>query len=131
MKKRFTILLISAVTICLAFPFKLSADPGDDPTPVIIIEIGDPDENPHRGSVQIPIECYYYSSLSSVVACFQYSLGTVNVEIQDLDSGSVSSQNVNGTTGIHVIPVSSSPGSYSITFTLSDGTEYVGAYTIE
>ena len=131
MKKRLTILLISVLAFCLAAPTKLLADPGDDPTPIIVIEFGDPNGEPDRSPVHIPIECYYYSSLSSVVACFQYSLGTVNVEIQDLESGSVSSQNVNGTAGIHVISVSSSPGSYSITFTLSDGTEFVGTYTIE
>lgn len=130
MKKRFTILLISAVAFCLAFPFKLSADPGDDPTPIIIIEIGDPDEDPHRGSVQIPIECYYYSTLSSFVPVFQLSLGSVSVEIENLTTGAYSMQIINGFYGAHVIPFNDVSGSYRITFTLMDGTVYTGELVI-
>lgn len=130
MKQRFTILMISAVIFCLAFPFKLSADPGDDPTPIIIIEIGDPDEDPHRSSVQIPIECFYYSTLSSIVSVFQYSLGSVTVEIENLITGTYSMQIINGNYGAHVIPFNDVSGSYQITFTLMDGTEYIGELAI-
>ena len=121
--------LISTLLLAVAMP--VNAHSQDDPPP-LVIEIGqDPgDSNGNRAPALVPIECYYYSSLSSVVACFQYSLGTVKVEVKNLESGSVSSLNVNGAAGIHMIPVSSSPGSYSITFTLPDGTEYGGIYTI-
>ena len=122
--------LLPALLLATALPTNSYTQ--DDPPP-LVIEIGQNpgDSNGNRAPALIPIECYYYSSLSSVVACFQYSLETVNAEVKNLDSGSVSSQNVNGNAGIHVIPVSSSPGPYSITFTLADGTEYVGTYIIE
>ena len=120
------------ILVCLpvAVAAQPNSDPEPDPLPIIVEELLPDPVNPNRAPALVPIECYYYSSLSSVVACFQYSLGTVNVEVKNLESGSVSSLNVNGTAGIHMIPVSSSPGSYSITFTLSDGTEYGGIYTI-
>ena len=127
------IILITFLCL-LSSPLYLAKAQDPDPDGSITIPIITSlpgDTGGSRAPVLVPIECYYYSSLSSVVACFQYSLGTVNVEIRDLDSGSVSSQNVSGTAGIHVIPVSSSPGSYSITFTLADGTEYVDTYIIE
>ena len=118
--------------VCLpvAVAAQPNSDPEPDPLPIIVEELLPDPVNPNRAPALVPIECYYYSSLSSVVACFQYSLGTVNVEVKNLESGSVSSLNVNGTAGIHMIPVSSSPGSYSITFTLPDGIEYGGIYTI-
>lgn len=130
MKKRLTIILISVFAFCLAAPTKLLADPGDDPTPIIVIEFGDPNGEPDRSPVQIPIECYYYSTLSSFVSVFQFSLGSVSVEIENLTTGAYSMQIINGFYGAHVIPFNDVSGSYRITFTLMDGTVYTGELVI-
>lgn len=126
MKKSLALLfLIISAAIALGNP---SQDP-DNPLPIPIGNLG-ADTGGSRAPILIPIECYYYPSLSSVLACFQYSIGTVDIAVKNLDSGAVSNQNVNGTAGIHMIAVSNSPGLYSITFTLSDGSVYGGTYTI-
>ena len=130
MKKHFTLILISAVAFCIAAPTKLLADPGDDPTPIIVIEYGDPSGEPDRSPVQIPIECYYYSTLSSIVSVFLSSLGSVIVEIENLTTGAYSMQLINGNYGAHVIPFNDVSGSYRITFTLMDVTEYIGELAI-
>ena len=130
MKRLFIVSLIFLLSSSLQFAKAQNPDPDDEPITIPILTSSTGDTGGSRAPALVPIECYYYSSLSSVVACFQYSLGTVKVEVKNLESGSVSSLNVNGAAGIHMIPVSSSPGSYSITFTLPDGTEYGGIYTI-
>lgn len=130
MKKHFAIILISAVVFCLAAPTILLADSGDDPTPIIVIGYGDPSGEPDRSPVQIPMECYYYSTLSSIVSVFQSSLGSVIVEIENLTTGSYSMQIINGNYGAHVIPFNDVSGSYRISFTLMDGSEYIGELAI-
>lgn len=103
----------------------------DDPPP-IIIDIGEEpgDPNGNRSPVYVPIICYYYPSLSAVTACFQCSLDSVTVEIENLTTGAYTMQIINGSYGAHVIPFNDTSGSYRITFTLIDGIEYSGEFVI-
>lgn len=127
--KKFT--LLSVVFAFMLIPaLNLGADPGDDPTIIILEDEFPYGENPNRAPSVIPIECLYYPSLSCIVAIFHFTLGPVNVEVENLTSGTYSSQNINGTVGAHILPVSNYAGSYRITFTLANGTTYSGEFTL-
>lgn len=129
MKKRL-FLLFAFLTLVLIPTINLSADPGDDPIPIIIEESQSDPNDPNRGPAQLPITCYYYSSLGSVLAVFQYSFGTVTVEIDNQTTGFYSCQIINGLAGAHLIPASNIAGTYCITFTLADGNMYSGCYVL-
>ncbi len=131
MKKCCSIVLSALFAFFLVSTFNLSADPGDDPIVIIIEEEGDPNEDPLRSPTPVPIVCYFYPSLSSIVSVFQYSLGNVTVEIENETTGAYSSQIINGTIGAHVIPIANMSGLYSITFTLYDGTTYYGEFEVQ
>lgn len=121
--------ILSSLLMAASFPAATFSQ--DDPPP-IIIDIGeDPgDPNGNRSPVYVPISCYYYPSLSAVTACFLYSLDSVTVEIENLTTGAYSTQIIDGSYGAHVIPFNDESGSYRITFTLIDGTEYTGEFII-
>jgi len=128
--KKFTLLLLAVFAIMLFPALNLRADPGDDPTPIIIVESGDSgEESPFKSpTMSPPIECYYFSS--SIIVMLSYSLGLISVEVENLTSGAYSSLIINGTTGAHIIPVSNAAGLYRITFILADGTTYSGEFTL-
>jgi len=128
--KKFTLLLL-AVSAFMLFPdLNLRADPGDDPTIIILEDEFPSGENPNRAPSVIPIECLYYPSLSCIVAVFHFTLGPVNVVVENLNSGTYSSQIINGNVGAHILPVSNDVGTYRITFTLADGTTYSGEFML-
>lgn len=129
MKKRIS-LCFAFLALILLPAFNLSADPGDDPIPIKIEESQSDPNDPNRGPTQLPITCYYYSSFDSVFAVFQYSLGTVTVEIENQTTGFYSCQIINGLAGAHLIPASSDAGTYCITFTLANGSVYSGYYVL-
>lgn len=128
--KKFTLLVLAVFAIMLIPAINLGADPGDNLTPINIVENGDSgDEGPFKSPAMYPpIECYYFSS--SIFVMLSYSLGLISVEVENLTSGAYFSQNLNGTAGAHIIPISNASGVYRITFTLADGTTYCGEFTL-
>lgn len=117
--------------VLILFPAaNISADPGDNPIPIKIEQSQSDPNDPNRGPAQLPITCYYYTSFESVFAVFQYSLGSVTIEIENQTTGYYSIQTINGIAGGHLIPASNTAGTYRITFTLLDGTTYSGEFTL-
>ena len=128
--KKFTLLLLALFAFMLIPALNLGADPGDDPTIIILEDEFPYGENPNRAPSVIPIECLYYPSYSCIVAVFHFTLGTVTVEVENLTSGAYSSQVINGTAGAHIIPASNAAGTYRITFILADGTKFSGEFIL-
>ena len=69
--KKFT--LLSVVFAFMLIPtLNLGADPGDEPTIIILEDEFPYGENPNRAPSVIPIECLYHPSLSCIVAIFHF-----------------------------------------------------------
>lgn len=128
--KKFTLLVLAVFAIMLIPALNIGADPGDNPTPIIIVENGDSgEEGPFKSPAMYPpIECYYFSS--NIFVMLSYSLGLISVEVENLTSGAYSSQVINGTAGAHIIPASNAAGTYRIAFILADGTKFSGEFIL-
>ncbi len=129
MKKETIILLIVAL-VASSFNFSsASCYDGDDE---IIIEEGTSHsgtENEHHRTV-IPIQVFYSSALSAVNVYFFDNLGDVTVEIENTDAAEYHSYLVDSSLGGDSFIISGDPGHYTITFTLANGTEYIGEWEL-
>ena len=86
-------------------------------------------ENEHHGTV-IPIQVFYSSALSAVNVYFFDNLGDVTVEIENTDTAEYHSYLVDSSLGGDSFLISGDPGHYTITFTLANGTEYIGEWEL-
>lgn len=104
------------------------SDMGDHP---IIIDIQDNSqpEIGNRGPVIVPISGYVDPSIGVVVLDFSQPCGTVQISFSNLSDGSYYSTSVNGS-GVVVIPLALTTGSWTVTFTLPSGAGYIGNFTI-
>lgn len=127
MKKETIILLIVALVASSFNYSSASCYDGDDE---IIIEEGTSHsgtENEHHRTV-IPIQVFYSSALSAVNVYFFDNLGDVTVEIENTDTAEYHSYLVDSSLGGDSFIISGDPGHYTITFTLANGTEYIGEW---
>lgn len=121
-RKLFTILLA-----CLACLGTNASPDGDEGEMVVIREEKDLEHSiPPKSPVQIPIECTFYSSLSSLDICFLTNLGYVTIETENQTTGEYGQTIVNAVAGPMLLPISGTVGHWTITFTLLGGTQYVG-----
>lgn len=127
-KIRFCLIaLVVALFPCLA----ISA-PDGDPTEIIITEGGkDMGGSGYHAPALIPITAAYYAALSSLVLDFRFDLGPVTVSLENQTTGGTSQSVINALQGSQLLPISGDVGLYEITFTLSDGHEYIGTFEIE
>ena len=107
------------------------ADGEDDPLTIFVGEPGVGDTPIIRSPALIPISAYYYSSLSTILVNCSIDLGSMTVEIENVTTGIISQTSIDATQGVHPIAISGDAGIYEITFTLSDGHEYIGSFEIE
>ncbi|MBR6939249.1 MAG: DUF3244 domain-containing protein [Clostridia bacterium] len=129
MKKETIILLIVALVASSFNYSSASCYDGDDE---IIIEEGTSHsgtENEHHRTV-IPIQVFYSSALSAVNVYFFDNLGDVTVEIENTDTAEYHSYLVDSSLGGDSFIISGDPGHYTITFTLANGTEYIGEWEL-
>ena len=129
MKKK-TILLLIIALVASSFNYSsASCYDGDDE---IIIEEGTSHsgtENEHHRTV-IPIQVFYSSALSAVNVYFFDNLGNVTIEIENTDTAEYHSYLVDSSLGGDSFLISGDPGHYTITFTLANGTEYIGEWDL-
>ncbi len=104
---------------------------GEDPTPIVIGDLGPNGLPIYHAPAQVPIQAAYSSSHSTIFVNFLYDLGYVSVEIENLTTGEYSQTTVNATQGVHPFVVSGQTGIYEIVFTLSGGQVYQGSFEIE
>ena len=127
-KIRFCLIaLVVALFPCWAIPA-----PDGDPTEILIIEGGkSPGGSGYHAPAQIPITAAYYAAFSSLILDFRCDLGSVTVSLENQTTGSTSLCVINALQGSQLLPISGDEGIYEITFTLSDGHEYIGSFEIE
>lgn len=129
MKNKIALLLVAAL---LALPFNFTSAFCYDGDDEIIIEeetSHSGTENEHHRTV-IPIQVFYSSALSDVNVYFFDNLGDVTVEIENTDTAEYHSYLVDSSLGGDSFLISGAPGHYTITFTLANGTEYIGEWEI-
>lgn len=122
------VILLSALFFC-ATSFALPNEEGGTPIPILrdnSLEHAIPPKSP----AQIPVDCIYYSSLSSIVATFHYDLGSVSVIIENQTTGEYNQTTVNALAGQMIFPISASTGHWSISFSLPGGVLYYGEFEL-
>lgn len=125
-KKLFSIVAI----VCIIFVAGATPD-GDEGQPVDIgTSIRLEKSIPPKSPALVPITCTLYASLSCLNVCFLSDLGTVSIDTENNSSGEASHLICNAAAGVHCIPFSGTSGIWSITFTLSDSTQYYGEFEI-
>lgn len=114
------------------FPYIAISAPDGDPTEILIIEGGkDTGGSGYHAPALIPITAAYYAAFSSLVLDFRFDLGLVTVSLENQTTGSTSLSVINALQGSQLLPIAGDAGIYEITFTLSDGREYIGSFEIE
>ncbi len=84
----------------------------------------------HRAPACIPINVSYVSFISALSITFQHDLGEVDVNVTNHSTGEYLEGTLNASAGTTVLPVSGDDGFYTVTFVLSDGTEYYGEFEL-
>lgn len=122
------LLFFTSLFLILAPVCDVRAD-GDDPITIPIEEGGSNESGPtYRGP--LPIACVLHLSTSSIEGYFLLDLGAVSVEIENQTTGEYSQTIVNTQADPMIFPISGTVGFWTITFTLSCGTEYFGVFII-
>ncbi len=127
MKKIIAIVLFLAGCVGGTQIIAQASEAGDPPQEVIIRN-----KPPHAGQVPrtpavVPISAMVNGS--TLYVTFTGDLGDVDYELVNLDTAEIVSDQVEGT-GLVLIPFSGDPGSYTITFTLSNGVQFYGEFAL-
>ena len=127
---RITKLLLFLSATTFLFGANLNATQTDEEI-IPIYESNDPSiPTPPKAPGQIPIECVYISSASTIVVNYLYDLGSVTVEIENQTTGEYGQTVVNALAGPMPFIISGTSGHWRITFTLSSGVCYNGEFDI-
>lgn len=88
-----------------------------------------PPVNPNapRTPVVVPISAMVLGS--TVYVAFTDNLGDVDYELENLSTGELVSDQIVGT-GVVLIPFSGDSGDYTISFTLSNGVQFYGEFSL-
>ena len=136
MKKFISILTFILCLPSLIFASPLSVIDKDDdtiaPPSIIIIIIKTPPPVPGqpRSLVQAPIECQYNPYMNGICTTFNQDLGELDVLVENLSTGEYLEGTVDSAEGYVVLPVSSTPGVYNISFVTASGVEYTGEFEL-
>ena len=119
-----TIFMTGILSPCIAV-----ADDEDEEEIEITKSNGDENGDGPRG-LDVPIVSAYNGTTHLVSVLFLSNLGIVEVDIENEDAGVSSSYQVNSAIGYHSFVISGATGLWTITFTLADGTEYIGEWVL-
>lgn len=104
---------------------------GEGGTPIPILEDNSLEHAvPPKSPAQIPMDCVYYSSLTSIATTFHYDLGTVSVRVENQTTGDNYQVKVNALAGPMILPISGISGRWRIIFILANGVKYSGEFWI-
>lgn len=103
--------------------------PNDEESIVIIPAEKSFEHRPHSKAF-VPFEANYNAGLASVLVRFIKDVGEVEISIQNLSSGEYNDCTINTRIGSIVLPVLGNSGYYMITFTLQNGKQFIGEFSI-
>jgi hypothetical protein len=128
------IILQIATIICVAV-FSVSLVRGaslpmkDPTTPIVLAPLPGMAEGTPRTLSNVRIEAAFDWGFSTVEVRLQNAGTSVVVDIENTTTGTSYEYLVSGD-GSDSLPINSTPGFWTITFTLSDGSVYFGAFTL-
>lgn len=127
--KLFTYVLpmVIAVSICSVNSFAQSQK---TEIPIIVNKNNPTTMHHPKSPALIPIEAYYESNMSVIMLSFKRDLGVVEVEVFNQSTGEYLEGNIKANVGVSVLKISGNAGFYQIKFTLTDSSEYVGAFEV-
>lgn len=126
MKKLFFCLFV--IAFCLG-SVNAGAQNNNGQTPVeIVVTISGPYGNGPRVPAVIPISGI--ATNDTIYLFFSTDLGSVDLLVEELSAGMILHTVVNGSYPMAMIPYDGEPGSYTITFTLANGSELTGSFVI-
>ena len=96
--------------------------PNDEESIVIIPVEQSFNHRPHSKAF-VPFEANYNAGLASVLVRFIKDVGEVEISIRNLSSGEYNDYTI-------VLPISGDFGDYVITFTLQNGKQFIGEFSI-
>lgn len=125
--------LIMALVLCLsgiATPLK-SQTPPDDPKQIPVI-FENKDEYP-SGTPKAPsfvrLQAYYDCASSEIVVSARNAGTNISVSVENLVSGESSLFSISGNS-VSYMPISGTSGYWLLTFTLENGSVYIGQFTL-
>lgn len=98
--------------------------------PIVIIPVEQSFKHRPHSKAFVPFEANYNTGLASVLVRFIKDVGEVEISIHDLSSGEYNDYTINSKIGSIVLPISGDSGDYVITFTLQNGKQYIGEFSI-
>lgn len=123
-----TIILLCILVFC-EIPYAHPEEPEGTPIP-ILRDTGIEYSVPPKAPGIAPLNCFYYSAVSTIITNFHYDLGLLSVEIENHTTGEYDISNVNVLAGTMAFPISGTPGHWLIRFTLPSGVQYYGEFDI-
>lgn len=128
MMKRVYILALLLLSVLVVPALSVSGE--DGPVIIVIKDLGTKSNQPHRVPAKIPFECHYDSGLGNVVVMFANPIGEVYVDIDNRTTGEHIDVLVSSDAGVQVIPCPGAKGFCTITFSLSNGRQYYGEFSL-
>ena len=125
MRKLFFI-VTACLTIASAFPAMSRTSAGEQ-APIIIVPKPPVKPTAPRTPAVVPISAMVNGS--TLYVTFTGDLGLVDYELDNLNTTELVTDQIEGT-GLVLIPFSGDSGSYTISFTLSNGVQFYGEFTL-
>lgn len=102
----------------------------NDEEPILIIPAEQSSKHRPHSKAFVPFVANYNVGLASVLVRFIRDVGEVEISIQNLSSGEYNDYTINSKVGSIVLPISGDSGDYVITFTLQNGKQFIGEFSI-
>ncbi|MBQ6911235.1 MAG: hypothetical protein IJQ35_03600 [Bacteroidales bacterium] len=132
MKKILTMVLVLCLS-SITSPFLRGQTPPDDPEEtIIIIEKKSEENNPPSGPKApsaIRLQAYYDCASSEIVVSARNAGTNISVSVENLVSGESSLFSISGNS-VSYMPISGTSGYWLLTFTLENGSVYIGQFTL-
>ena len=124
-----TVCVAIALQSFQAYSCNIDSFKADESIPVRPITNQNHNQRPHSRAL-IPFELYYSADISSILLYFIADVGEVEISIHNLSSGEYNDYTVNSKVGSVVLPITGDSGYYVITFTLQNGKQFIGEFSI-
>ncbi len=99
----------------------------EDIKTIIVIEETTSNTNGNRAPAKVQVECFYYSYTNCLEFLFRLNLGTVNVVLENQNTGEIQDYVANSSTGRIMLPVESDCA-YRMDITIENGRSYYAVF---
>lgn len=124
------VLLSTIFMMGMVSPFIVAADDEDEEEIEVKENTGGDENGDGPRGLDVPIVAAYNETTHLVSVSFLSNVGMVNIDIENEDTGTISSYMVNSAISHHSFLISGDSGLWTITFTLANGAEYVGEWVV-